>query len=421
MTVLDQPAVLSARRFVLSRRAVLATGVGVTVVGSALPAQARPARRRRPVIGVLTPSAHGSRAATLRARGDAFVAGLEAGLGGAQRSLLRAEVIGGYSGAAAAAERLIDRGAVVVVACLSESKAAELAEVCRRRKVALVMAGVGAQVAEVGAAERAPGATVLRTSSQHWQNSLSVGGWAARSLGRTLHHVVAAPDAGYDSVFALRRGFTGAGGTVVGLSLTHEGAGLGSLVAEVKKTRPAVVAISASGPRTAQIARALRGAGVRARFVLDPTAADSTAALAAFKGAADGAHLGRTQVDEKRLAALAAALRRRRAGAPTAASILGHDTGALLVAGLERLGRRPWRRLPARLAGASVAGIRGRQQVDARGQVSVPLTVVKVRKKSGRRRVVVVAKRPRIGAQAPAMAVVSGRLASGYVNEYATS
>lgn len=402
-------------RLPLSRRMVL----GGTAAASAAAVLVRPTSafargRRRPVIGVLTSSRADQRGTS--PRGAAFVAGLTVGLGGAQKKVLHAEVVGGYAGLLPAAEKLINSGARVLVAAVSEAKAPELVALCARRKVALVMAGTGAQVASPTRTAGRP--TALHTSAQHWQSSLAMGGWAARKLGSTLHHVVAAPDAGYDSVYALRRGFTGAGGTVVGLSMTHEGHGLGDTVREIRASRPRVIAISASGPRAAQIARALRAGGVKGRFVLDPT---STDALAAFKGAADGAHAGGVAVDPARRKALGAALRRRGAGAPNAASILGHDTGVLIAAGLARLGSRPWTRLPARLVGVTVPGVRGAQKVDAHGRVSVPLAVVKVRRKGRKRSVVTVARRARVRGTAPAMNVVQGRMSSGYVNEYATS
>lgn len=402
-------------RLPLSRRMVLggtAAASGVAVF--ARPGMAFAGPRRRPVIGVLTSTRAAQRGTS--PHGAAFVAGLKVGLNGSQKKVLHAEVVGGYAGLVPAAEKLIGSGARVIVAAVSEAKAPHLVELCTRRKVALVMAGAGAQVAAPTTVGGRPAA--LHTSAQHWQSSMSMGGWAARKLGSTLHHVVAAPDAGYDSVYALRRGFTGAGGTVVGLSLTHEGDGLGDTVREIKASRPKVIAISASGARASQIARALRAGGVKGRFVLDPTCTD---ALAGFRGAADGAHAGGVRVDPARRKALAAALRRQGAGAPTAASILGHDTGLLIATGLARLGSRPWTRLPARLVGVTVPGVRGAQKVDAHGRVTVPLAVVKVRKKGRRRSVVTVATRARVRGTAPAMSVVQGRMSSGYLNEYATS
>lgn len=396
-----------ARRTVLGGTAALGAVAAVEVGAGA-------AVRRRPVVGVLTSSLPGRPA--LSRQGEAFVTGLKVGLGGAQKKVHHAEVMGGYSGLTETAAGLIGRGVNVLVACVSEAKADDLAALCAEHRVALVMAGTGAQVAAPEQRQGRPSA--LHTSTQHWQSSLSMGGWAAQHLGTTLHHVVAAPDAGFDSVYALRRGFTGAGGTVVGLSVTHEANGLGHLVAEVKAAGAQVIGISASGARAAQIAQALRAGGVRGRLVLDPT---TSSQISLFGSAADGAHLGGSHVVPARRSALAQQLRKRGGGTVTTAGILGHDTGLLIVAGLGRLGTRSWDRLPARLVGTRVSGVRGEQRVDAQGRVSVPLAVRKVRRHAGKRSVVAVAKRARIAGAAPAMAVVQGRLSSGYVNEYATT
>lgn len=408
---------LTLPAFAVSRRAALAGSVaaGTAVAVTLTSPGALAAGRRRVVIGVLTSSVPGR--TQLTERGDAFVAGLRVGLGPVARRVLRREVSGGYQGATSAAEHLIKAGAKVIVACLSDSTTQELAQLCARRKVALVQAGQGAQVAASSgrAGERA---TVLRATGQHWQSALATGVWAGRTWGGTMHHVVAAPDAGYDSVYALRRGFTSAGGTVVGLSLTHESGGLGPVVAQVRASKPRVVGISASGTRARQIVKALRAGGVRARFVLDSTVADD---LGAFSGGADGAHLGGPLVVEQRRQELARALKRRGAGRVSAASIHGHDVGRLIAAGADRLGSRSWDRLPARLVGRSVPGVRGEQKVGADGQVSVPLAVWKVRKVAGRRRAVLASRRARIVGNAPAMTVVQGRLSSGYVNEYLTT
>ena len=61
----------------------------------------------------------------------------------------------------------------LLVAALSEPVAARLEELCRARGAVLVMAGVGAQVAEPR--RRNGRATALHASTQHWQASLSTG------------------------------------------------------------------------------------------------------------------------------------------------------------------------------------------------------------------------------------------------------
>lgn len=393
-----------------TRRTVLVGAGAAGVLGATEVAVAAP-RTRRAVVGVLTSSFPGRPVAS--ARGRDLVAGLRTGLGSTARRVVTAEVPFGYAGAEDAARRLLDSGADVLVASVGEVVVERLAALCAGSGTALVAANVGAHVVTPG--RGAP--TVLHSSMQHWAAALSLGGWAARTLGGSLHAVVSAPDAGYDSVFALRRGFTAAGGTVTGLSLTHEGDGVADLVAEVRASAARVVGVSASGRRAVEIVRALRGAGVRLPLLVDSLALES-GGLAALGDAARNVYVAGARLDAERHAALRRALRAAGAGAPTSYSVLGHDTGLLVAAGAARLGSRSWERLPRVLAGARVRGVRGQMRVHpSSGTVSTPLVVSKVRARGAR----VVAQRPRVGGVAPAMAVVTGRHATGYVNEYQTT
>jgi branched-chain amino acid transport system substrate-binding protein len=404
----------------LRRRSVLAgAGVATALAAASFPTGAAAAARRRRIhVGVITASRPGSHATAQRS--DALIAGLRLGLGTRLRRLSHTEIVGGYAGGATAVEKLIEGGADLIVAAISPLVARDLESLCHSRGVALVVAGVGAHVAEPTRTAGKP--TALYTSTQHWQAAFSSGQWARHHLGRSLHQIVAAPDAGYDSVYALRRGFTGAGGTVVGTSMAFqgEGAGLSQAIADVRRSRPAVIGISASGERAIAIVQGLRRAGIKARFVLDPTAVEP-GTVGRLGGAGQGAFAGGTHLDQTRLKTLSAALRKAGAGRANAFSVLGYDTGLVIAAGLDRLGSRRITRLAAVLAGARVRGVRGVQQVSASGTVTVPLAVRKVTKRAGARTAVELVRRPRIASNAPAMAVVRGRLASGYVNEYLTT
>jgi ABC-type branched-subunit amino acid transport system substrate-binding protein len=402
---------------VLPRRAVVA-GVGLASLAGALPAASLPAAasvasRRAVTLGVLTPSVPGRPA--VAARGQALVEGLRVGLGPRRSTLLREEVPHGYAGAAAALQRLLDGGADVVVAAVGAPVAEGLEAACRDAGAALVTAGVGAHVVADRGRKR-PDA--VHNSLQHWASALTLGRWAAAKRGRTMHAVVAAPDAGYDSVFALRRGFTARGGSVVGLTITHNGTDLSDLVADVRRTRPAVVGVSASGGRAVEVVRALRAAGITAPVLLDDLAL-AEGGLSALGRRGRGVFTAASRVDAELLRQLRAQLRTAGVG-PTPYAVLGHDTGLLVAAGLDRLGSRPSAALPRVLAGTRVAGVRGVQVVHPRlGTVSTPLEVRRVR--PARATTTRVAKRARVGGAAPAMAVVAGRDGSGYVNEYQTT
>lgn len=393
----------------LSRRAAVAGAGAAALVGLGPTLGWAAPLRRRPVVGVLTPSVPGR--SVVAARGDSLVAGLRVGLGGATR-LLREDVPFSLHGVAEAAERLVTQGATVVVSALSDPVSVRLQERLAERGAALVVANAGAHVVADGA-QRRPGA--LHNSMQHWAAALSLGQWAARNLGPRLHAVVAAPDAGYDSVFALRRGFAGAGGAVVGLSLTHTDGGIGDVVAEVRGSGADVIGVSASGTRAVAIVRALREGGVRAPILVDPSVLD--ASLSELRRARR-VYVATASVDERALAGLEARL----PGRADAHAVLGHDTGILVAAGLDRLRGRSPARLAATLAGARIAGVRGQMRVHARlGTVSTPLEVRKVASSQGGPASRVVVRRARIGGVAPAMSVVTGRESSGYLNEYGTT
>ncbi len=400
----------------VSRRGVLLGTGAVAVLGAVgtgtVPAMAK--GRRTPQVGLLTASFPGR--PTVTRRGDRLAAGLAIGLGTEVGTLRRATVPFGLHGVTDAAVSLLDAGVEVIVAAISEPLAQPLAGLCAERGAALVVANAGAHVPdEVGVRGRP---RALHTSTQHWQAALSAGGWARRQFGKRLHVVVAAPDAGFDTVFALQRGFAAAGGKVVAITMTHDDAGTRGLVAEVRASLPDVVGVCASGSRAAEIVQALRAAGVRAPVVLDPLAEES-GTLAGLGPLTQQLYLARAACDATRLRALKRELKARGHRAPDAFDVLGNDTGLLIATGAARLGGRDWSALPEVLAGVRVKGARGVQRVHPRtGVVSTPLAVHRIRRKGGRPVSVPIASRPRVAGDLATVAVLRGRTASGYVNEY---
>lgn len=403
----EHGAVQLTRRSLVTSAGAAGAAIALAHVPSA--SAARPTR-----VGVLVPTGLSHARA-----GDSLLAGLRLG---ALRSGLRLDVRTepverGYVDAAAATGQLLEKGAQVVVAGVSGLAARGVAPVCAEAGVGLVVANVGAHVV----AER-QGA--VHTSLQLWQASLTAGQWSARHLGRRMFVVVAAPDAGYDSVYAVQRGFTGAGGIVVGQALTH-GARRGTRAAaqEAKASGAGVVAVCASGRRVGEIVRALRAAGVRADIVVDAVALEDFSLR----------HLGRAGQGVYGAASWTARDRSRRNAdfvrdyresvgrRPDAFSVLGHDTGALLAAGAERLARRgrDWSRLSSTLAGTAVPGARGVQRVHPTlGTVSTPLSLHKVVRRDGRLTPGAVARRDRVGGVAPAVKVLARHDAAAYTNEY---
>ncbi|WP_243057040.1 ABC transporter substrate-binding protein [Nocardioides sp. SR21] len=358
----------------LTRRAVVAGG-GTAVALAGVPALA--ATTTPLSIGVLTP-ANTSRPGS----GQALLDGLTAGFAAAGRKVALTErpIAFGFAGAADAATELAAGGAQVVVASVSTLSAREVAAACAEAGVGLVVANVGAQVVDE------PLAGAVQASLQHWQSSLRMGEWAAGHLGHRLFAIVAAPDAGYDTVYAVRRGFTSAGGRFEGLALTH-GADSGTVeqaARAAKRSGADVVAISATGRRAEQILRACRAAGLRAEIVLDSLAVDA---------------LGRAARGTYSVASWA--------GRTDAFEMLGRDAALLVAEGEKRLAGRGWDRLGDALAGRTVNGL----VVDKRLRtVSKPLVV--------RRATSSVATRPAVRGVPASMRTIDPDRVAGYVNEY---
>ncbi len=409
MTAPLVPPTTSEPALSLHRRGLVGA-VGVVGAASAVgatPALASASSRRKVAVGVLAP-AHLSHARA----GDHLVEGLR--LGFARQTdvaavVRRAEVDRGYAGALEAASRLLDDGARVLVAGVTAPVAERLAPLCRERDASLVVAGVGAHVV----ADPLPG--VVHCGQQHWQSAFVMGGWAARHLGRGLFQVVAAPDAGYDTVYALRRGYQAAGGAFSGRAMTHDvatGTGAKAAAAAARLSGAGTVAVHATGARVGEILRALRAAGVRADVVVDGLGVEDFA-LADLGRAAGDVYSASTWCRSD-----AADFARNFQDAtghqadPFAAA--GFDAALVLAAGARRLGRRPWRKLPDAVAGVGLDGARGRLKVDPRTrEAASPVLVRRVR--AGRNKVV--ARRPPVRGLPPQLGVLERTDVAAYVNE----
>jgi hypothetical protein len=400
----------------LTRRAVLGgVAAGAALVAAPDVAAAAPRRAR---IGVLSATG-GSLPAGSLVRGLRL--GLATGPHPVDATVLTRRVPGGYQGLSSALAALLRHRAQVIVADVTVPAAARLAAQCHDAGVGLVLANVGAHVA----GHRLPG--TVQSSLQHWQSALSLGHWVGAHRAERLFQIVAVPDAGYDNVFALRRGFTARGGSFAGLALTHHhpsGGDVGAAVAQAAKSHADVVAVHASGKRAAQIVAACRRAGLRADLVVDPLALERFAPGHGLQGYA-GAWTASSWTLHGGGAAnrdFVAAYRARTGAAPDAFAVLGHDTGRLIGTGLHRLGGRRPVRLADALAGAVVPGARGNQKVDrALRTVSTPLAVRRVVRREGALRQRTEVFRAPIRGLPLEMTQVGHNDVAAYVNEYLTT
>lgn len=368
----------------ISRRQVIG-GAGLAGAALLVPtaALAAPARLR---VGLLT-------ATELHVPAGQLRRGLRRGLRDLAVTYDEAAVPGGYAGAYAAVRGLLDRGADVVVAQVATPAATYLAQACDQAGAALVLANAGAH-----AVTQALPATV-QVSLQATAAAQAQGRWAARR-GRRLFQIVALPDAGYDTVYAQRRGFA-AGGTFVGHAVTHAGPGtaqgVAAAVRAARASRADVIGVAATGARAATILRALRRAGLRAQVLADPLA------LEPWSPAHAVAHGGLVSVASTRQAPY---------------RWLGRQVAALIEEGEARRHGRSWDRLPQILAGRRV----GELHVDRHLRVATgPLLVRTTVRRAGGLHHRVLGTHPAPPALPPALAGLGSGECGSYLNEYLTT
>ena len=358
--------------------------------------------------------------------GDSLVRGLELALdaSGLDASLVVRSVAGGHAGAYTEAAALLESDVDLIVAGVSAPVADFVAPLAREQRTPLIVANVGAHAV----APQPRDGYVLHNSLLFWQSSFAAGAWAARTLGRRAVLASSRADAGYDALYAFRRAFESAGGTVAASFVTETGApdgDLAELFDAVRRSRPSVVYASYSGREAVEFVRAYAAAGLRrhAPLVCTPFATEDHQ-LAALGGAAVGVRSVASWTASARTPAgveLARGFRAATGRPADAFAALGYDTGLLVAAGLVRaaklrLGRR---RLVEALAGASVEGPRGRLRVDGRtSSVRGPLTLRTVRRTPTRLANVELRRLPAVSAAPRALGPILTGESSRYVNEY---
>lgn len=401
------PADLSlGRRSFVGAAGVATAALGAPVLAALPAAAARPLR-----VGVLVPE----RLSYARA-GESLLAGLACGFATAKHPIAASfhtrGVPQGYSGASAATSALLATKVDVIVAGVSALTAESIAALCRAKGVSLVVAGVGAHVVPTGT----PG--VLHIGLQQWQAAHAMGAWARKSLGGSLFEIVAAPDAGYDAVYATSRSFQSAGGAFLGRALTHDrpvGSGVDDAVAAARASGAAVVVVHASGRRAAEILAAIRRAGLSAKVVADGLAVDD-AVLPAVGSSAAGVHSASTWVGRSTAPSVRDFVRAYRdANAnrrPDAFAVVGHDAArAIAVASRRTTKRANW---ASTMTGRRFDGARGTLVVGADGVAASRISIRRV----GKGRNLELARTPRIVGVPPTLASLRTTEAAAYVNEY---
>jgi branched-chain amino acid transport system substrate-binding protein len=403
----------------------LAGAAGLAVVGPLAAAErAHAATSIALKVGVIT-----STGASYAGMGQSLLDGLHLGFDHARSgahpvaaTLTTATVLRGYGGALTTARELLDGGADVVVANVSAPVAQRLTSLFAERHASLVVADVGAHVVQPAARNR----FVLHNSLLYWHASFALGQWAAVNLGKRGFVAASLSDAGYDTVFAFRRGFQSAGGSIVGDGVTHVDPahdGLSELFAAVQASRANVLYGLYSGAHAVEFVQAYARSGMSAKLAMGSLGVEdyllgnvgssgvgvtSSASWTATRTAKVNQSF--TKAFEKRYG---------RSADPFAA--LGYDTASLVAQGASRAVTKGLglRRLIEALSGVSIDGPRGMLTVDtATNTVTGPLFVRQVKHVSGRLANYDIALAPRVGAFPHALAPLAADPASGYINEY---
>jgi ABC-type branched-subunit amino acid transport system substrate-binding protein len=410
---------LDRRRFVQ----LVGAGAGIAVAGP-LVSDARAATGIALKVGVMTPS--GSSYANM---GKSLLDGLSLGFDGARSgatpvnaTLVRRDIDRGFGGAQATAQALLDDGADVVVAGISALTAARIAELFGTRQSPLVVANVGAHVVQPGAKN----AYVLYDSLLYWQASYSAGRWAAANVGKKAFLAASLCDAGYDTIYAFRRGFESAGGTIVGDAVTHvdlADRGLSALFAAVRSSGADLVYALYSGADATQLVHEYAGAGLGAKLVTGSLAVEDYS-LRATGGSAVGtmsvaSWTASRSTNTNRLFTKAFKTRTGRAADPFAA--LGYDAAAFVAEGARRATKQGLglRRLIDALAGVSLETARGTLTIDSNANtVTGPLWVRQVKRTTTGLANADVSHAPAVGRVPNPLSPLADGPVAGYVNEY---
>lgn len=318
------------------------------------------------------------------------------------------------SAAAAAGRRLVEeQGAQILVGTLSSAALGQLRPLLEARRVPLIAATAGANVAR--AADQGP--YIFRHTLGLWQASQLSGAWAAANLGRRAFVAASFHDSGYDALDAFRVGFEQGGGRLLGSRVTHLPGddGLGRLMAAISAAAPDLVYAAYAGPQAAAFLRAYAEAGLQARvplvgsglFGLGQPAPAGQAVLSGLGWSPD--------LDSLPARQLRAALAAQAADPAAPFAALGYDAGLLIAqaAGAAPAGAP----LREALAGAAVLGARGPLSAAA-GSFAAPLYLRETRWAGGAPHARTLAELPASPALAAHAAARQADLKTGWTNAY---
>lgn len=325
----------------------------------------------------------------------------------------------GHAGAYTGTADLLASGVDVIVAGITAPVAQLVSPLLEERRIPMVVANVGGHVALPS--ERSP--YILHNSLLYWQSCFALGRWAGAKLGQTAYLVSSQADSGYDTVFAFRRAFESAGGSLVGSAVTHEqpgDAGLANVFAEIRATRPRFVFANYSGPHAGEFRTAYAGAGLRTPLVGPAFLAEELTSPLGRRAAGVRTCASWTATGPgARNTAFLSAYAKRTGRVADAFAALGYDTAMLVVKAFRR--GVPHGRLPEALQGVTIESPRGRLRVaPATNAVVGPLHLREVRLLAARGVLYansVTERLPEVNAFPAPLAVLGQEQRSAYFNE----
>jgi branched-chain amino acid transport system substrate-binding protein len=385
------------------RRFLKQIGLACTIAATGAVAHATPAAAQRSSIriGVVVPN---------NAHAEALLAGLRLGFARRDQPVeLEVEYYQSPGQSLAALQKLVE-SADLLIGMVSRNHVGAINPLLEQHATPLIVCDAGANAVSVGV----EGEYILRSSLNHWQSTLALGSWAARSLGRTAAITSSFYDSGYDTLSAFHSGFQSAGGTVLHTNVTHAPIGTqdpATLLASIAASPPDVLFASYSGSSGAEFVRAYAESPLAGRVpLLGSSFLVDDAQLKELGSAAVGIYTAHTYAPDSRR------IRRVALSSPSPFTALGFDT-ALLVA--KALANSDLAELPAALRRTIVTGSRGPLSVDPQSrEVLAPIYLRQVQQGRHGIQHALVGRLGRALARDARMAASSIAERSGWTNAY---
>ena len=195
---------------------------------------------------------------------------------GVSATVVTRPVAKGCEGVYEQTSELLAAGVDVVVGNVTVPVARLLTPLFAQKKKPLVVANAGGHVPLPG--DRS--AYVVHTPD--WQSGFALGKWAAGKLGRKGFIAASLADSGYDAVYAFRRGFESARGTIADTDVTHVDPGsprLTELFSAIRAASPSFVYALYTGPVGADFVKSYASSGLSTPLIGGASSSTTTSSI----------------------------------------------------------------------------------------------------------------------------------------------